>query len=112
MALDPKRFPFKSSFICVLTKNGFINLRLNAEDYFNSLKNYKFIISPEGNGIDCHRHYEALLSGCIPICEYNKKTEEDILTNIKLMFNKNDQKKIHFQKLGRTQRITKLLLLK
>ena len=34
------------------------------------------IISPKGNGIDCHRHYEALLSGCIPICEYNKKTEE------------------------------------
>ncbi len=59
-----------------LTKNGFTNLRVNAEDYFNNLKNYKFIISPEGNVIDCHRHYEALLSGCIPICEYNKKTEE------------------------------------
>lgn len=59
-----------------LRKNGFTNLRLNAENYFNSLKNYKFIISPKGNGIDCHRHYEALLSGCIPICEYNKKTKE------------------------------------
>ena len=59
-----------------LTKNGITNLKLNAENYFNSLKDYKFIISPEGNGIDCHRHYEALLSGCIPICEYNKKTEE------------------------------------
>ena len=36
------------------------------------MSNYKFIISPEGNGIDCHRHYEALLSGCIPIIEDNK----------------------------------------
>ena len=31
----------------------------------------KFVISPEGNGIDCHRHYEALIAGCIPIMESN-----------------------------------------
>ena len=36
---------------------------------FNVLPHYKFIISPEGNGIDCHRHYEALMAGCIPIIE-------------------------------------------
>jgi hypothetical protein len=34
------------------------------------------VISPEGNGIDCHRHYEALLAGCIPIVEHNPLTEE------------------------------------
>ena len=27
------------------------------------------MISPEGNGIDCHRHYESLMAGCIPIVE-------------------------------------------
>lgn len=28
---------------------------------------YKFIISPHGNGIDCHRTWEALVLGCYPI---------------------------------------------
>jgi hypothetical protein len=37
--------------------------------YYNILPHYKFVISPEGNGIDCHRHYEALMAGCIPIVE-------------------------------------------
>lgn len=55
--------------------------------YFNSLKKYKFIVSPEGNGIDCHRHYEALLSGCIPICEYNPRTEEKY-KNIPILYTK------------------------
>jgi hypothetical protein len=39
------------------------------------LPNYKFIISPEGNGIDCHRHYESLIAGCIPVIEYNPLIE-------------------------------------
>lgn len=38
-------------------------------NYFNSLSTYKFVISPEG--IDCHRHYEALLARCVPIIEHN-----------------------------------------
>ena len=28
---------------------------------------YKWIISPHGNGLDCHRTYEAIALGCIPI---------------------------------------------
>ena len=40
------------------------------------LQQYKFIVSPEGNGIDCHRHYESLMAGCIPILERNPLTEE------------------------------------
>ena len=45
-------------------------------DYFTSLPKYKFVASPEGNGIDCHRHYEALMAGCIPIIERNPIIEE------------------------------------
>ncbi len=37
--------------------------------YYFSLPNYKFVICPEGNGIDTHRIYEALIAGCIPIVE-------------------------------------------
>lgn len=55
-----------------LNKNGIKNIRIsNQKEYFKELSNYKFIISPEGNGIDCHRHYESLMCGCIPIIEDN-----------------------------------------
>ena len=56
----------------IIKKNGIDNVRLKPDSYYESLGEYKFIISPEGNGIDCHRHYEALLSGCIPIIEDNE----------------------------------------
>ena len=54
-----------------LLKNNITNIALNSSDYFASLPTYKFVISPEGNGINCHRHYEALIAGCIPIIENN-----------------------------------------
>jgi hypothetical protein len=28
---------------------------------------YAFVLSPHGNGLDCHRTWEALILGCIPI---------------------------------------------
>jgi hypothetical protein len=28
---------------------------------------YAFVVSPHGNGLDCHRTWEALSLGCIPI---------------------------------------------
>jgi len=37
---------------------------------------YAFILSPHGNGLDCHRTWEALVLGCIPIV---KKSPIDIL---------------------------------
>lgn len=46
------------------------------ETYWKALLDHKFIISPEGNGIDCHRHYEALMAGCIPIVEDNPHIRE------------------------------------
>lgn len=63
-------------FCRTLEKNGIQNNELHHEFYFTFLPSYKFVISPEGNGIDCHRHYEALLAGCIPIVEHNPLIEE------------------------------------
>ena len=60
------------SILQTLHKNGITNKILNYQDYYTELSDYKFVISPEGNGIDCHRHYEALLCGCIPIVEENE----------------------------------------
>jgi len=45
------------------------NREMSSADYYATLPSYKFVVSPEGNGIDCHRHYEALMAGCIPIVE-------------------------------------------
>jgi hypothetical protein len=59
-----------------LEKNNIKNELLNYKKYYEGLPNYKFIISPEGNGIDCHRHYEALMAGCIPILEHNTHIKE------------------------------------
>jgi hypothetical protein len=36
-------------------------------DSWNKQIEYAFVISPHGNGLDCHRTWEALLLGCIPI---------------------------------------------
>lgn len=55
----------------ILEKNNIYNVSIDNSSYYHELPNYKFVISPEGNGIDCHRHYEALLAGCIPIIEKN-----------------------------------------
>ncbi len=35
--------------------------------YLNDLKHSRFVLSPRGSGLDCHRTWEALLLGCIPI---------------------------------------------
>lgn len=39
------------------------------EEYVKQSKEYLFIASPRGNGIDCHRTWEALYYGCIPVVE-------------------------------------------
>jgi hypothetical protein len=59
-----------------LQKNYIVNQNIPPNVYFDYLLSYKFVISPEGNGIDCHRHYEALLAGCIPIIEKNPLIEK------------------------------------
>ena len=50
---------------------GIPNQTLPPSIYYQELPKYKFMISPAGNGTDCHRHYEALMAGCIPIVEHH-----------------------------------------
>ena len=59
----------RSTIVNKLSSNGIQNKILPSSEYFTTLPNYKFVISPEGNGVDCHRHYEALMAGCIPVVE-------------------------------------------
>jgi len=66
----------RKKIIETLGINEIFNEWINPIEHYKKVANYKFLVSPEGNGIDCHRHYEALLCGCIPIVERNKLIEE------------------------------------
>jgi hypothetical protein len=43
----------------------------NFSAYLNDLLQSVFVISPPGNGMDCHRTWEALLLGCYPIVKHS-----------------------------------------
>jgi hypothetical protein len=45
------------------------NFGLPFSEYMNSMSKYLFVASPRGNGLDCHRTWEALIMGSIPIVE-------------------------------------------
>ncbi len=40
---------------------------ISREETFKRQTKYCFVSSPQGNGLDCHRTWEALLLGCVPI---------------------------------------------
>jgi hypothetical protein len=61
----------RANILDMLQARGIHNVLTNPDDYLNTLGKSAFVISPEGNGIDCHRHYEALIMGAIPIVEYS-----------------------------------------
>lgn len=42
---------------------------LQLDDYAEQLNSYKFILCPEGNGIDTHRVWESLYAGSVPIIQ-------------------------------------------
>ncbi len=53
----------------LLFKSRFTNIFNSLENirYINYLKRSLFIISPPGNGYDCHRNWEAIYYKCIPV---------------------------------------------
>lgn len=71
-----KRTYFRMGVLNSLLSNSIYNYPLKVDEYFSRLPNYKFVVSPEGNGIDTHRTYEALIAGCIPIVQRNPLVEE------------------------------------
>lgn len=62
----------RRSILKTLESASIYNQSVRSDEYFRIIPTYKFVISPEGNGIDCHRHYEALMAGSIPIVEDNE----------------------------------------
>lgn len=60
---------FKDKSWCTYRPHG-----ISFKEYIANCYSHKFVISPPGNGIDCHRTWEALYMGAIPI------VKESILT--------------------------------
>ena len=44
---------------------------LGARSYRKTVSRYMFIASPPGNGLDCHRTWEAMYMNCVPLVEDN-----------------------------------------
>jgi hypothetical protein len=44
-----------------------IKVNINRQNYFRELGTYRFVLSPPGNGLDCHRTWEAIYCKTIPI---------------------------------------------
>lgn len=44
---------------------------------------FAFVLSPHGNGLDCHRTWEAMLLGCIPIVKSSPL--DDLFTNLPVL---------------------------
>lgn len=50
----------------------FVCERIKRSEYWKKMKLSKFIISPPGVGLDCHRSWEALALGVVPIIKSSK----------------------------------------
>lgn len=62
--------PYRNTIITKLQSNNIdykLEYNLTFDEYATNMSRCKFVISPPGNGIDCHRTWEALYMGCIPI---------------------------------------------
>jgi len=60
----------RSKIMNSLLEKGFTkNQKLDWDQYMEDLSKHKFCISPKGSGFDCHRNWECLYLGVIPIVE-------------------------------------------
>jgi len=69
--------PERRSLYALFSKKPFCTVIPPMHDQWNAgkhpyehladLAHHMFVLSPQGNGLDCHRTWEAMLMGCIPI---------------------------------------------
>jgi len=60
--LKEDKFYFTNSII-----DNRLGVKVTNSGYYDMINDYKFVLSPPGAGEDCHRTWEALYVGCIPI---------------------------------------------
>ncbi len=65
----------RRAIAATLAAAGFPNRPCSPRRFYAELARSAFCASPAGNGLDCHRHYEALYLGAIPIIEASPEME-------------------------------------
>jgi hypothetical protein len=69
----------------ILVSKGFKFLpNVPQEQYLETLSTYKYCICPEGNGVDCHRIWECLYLGVVPICKNNTLSQNLLKEGFKI----------------------------
>ena len=59
------RSPLKDALVG--SRHGFCDARLAPLEFQSRLAKAKFVVSPPGNGPDCHRTWEAIYMGAVPV---------------------------------------------
>jgi hypothetical protein len=75
----PVCFDYFSKFDWITVENNFIDINT----FYETLKTFKYCISPRGTGIDTHRIYESLLFGVIPVVK--SSTLDDLYKNLPIV---------------------------
>jgi hypothetical protein len=77
-----KRLPIYDTVIRNFAKHGLeLKNQFQPEQgngpYLQQLRHAKFILSPSGMGLDCFRHWEAMMMGTFPVIEHFNRTGTD-----------------------------------
>ena len=70
-----KHFPNIQNYIRKTYTDGATRVTVTNPQYYNEISKFKFVLSPPGAGVDCHRTWELLYLGCIPIVEHSTISE-------------------------------------
>jgi len=70
-----KPFPNIQEYTRRSHTDGTIRIVVTNPAYYNEISKFKFVLSPPGAGVDCHRTWELLYLGCIPIVEHSSISE-------------------------------------
>jgi hypothetical protein len=54
-------------------------------EYLRKIKNHKFVLSPRGNGLDCHRTWEILMMKRVPVIKREGELRR-LYNNIPVLF--------------------------
>jgi hypothetical protein len=76
--------------------------KIDRKTSWNNQINYSFVLSPHGNGLDCHRTWEALVLGCIPIVK--KSPIDDLYIDLPVLI-VNNWNEINYDLLKNTIKI-------
>ena len=103
--LLPSSTEVRKKYEKILEKYNYKNISyMNLKDYREKLYRSYFVICPPGNGIDCHRNWEAIYHKTIPVIEekYSLFSHIDlpilVVKNLEEFLNYSDEKKLEIYK--------------